>query len=171
MPGQDITDYDRFELFNNCEPMHLLISLSENASDIGLTKERVQSAVESRLRGARLYKADPGAPFLHVGVSVTSHAFAINIAYNKALFDPLSARNGLAATWKDGKFGSHGQDANFIVSGLSELLDKFLTKYLRVNESACTESSQQADPVKVARAGPIRREALFTRENGERVSA
>ena len=39
--------------------------------------------------------------------------------------------------------GTHGQSAEFIVSNLSGTLDKFLTEYLRMNESACTESPQQ----------------------------
>ena len=44
-------------------------------------------------------------------------------------------------------FGAHGQNANFIVSSLSELLDKFLAEYLRVNEAACTESPPPPTPV------------------------
>ena len=57
-PAQDTTDYDyeRFQLFSNCEPMHLLFLSSldneEDAKKLGLTDERVQFAVESRLRGA-----------------------------------------------------------------------------------------------------------------------
>ena len=43
-PAQEVTDFDRFALFNNCELMHLLIldlSDDEAAENIGLTKERV----------------------------------------------------------------------------------------------------------------------------------
>ena len=47
-----------------------------------------------------------------------------------------------AETWTAGSVGTHGSKADDIVSKLSELLDKFLTNYLRVNEAACTESPQ-----------------------------
>ena len=137
---------DRFALFNNCAPMHFgVISFSDDEEDmkkIGLTEERVKFAVESRLRGARLFKADIGLPLLKVGVNVNAVAFTITFGYNKKLFDYAAGIDGFAPTWDDGMFGAHGQDANFIVSSLSELLDKFLAEYLRVNEAACTESPQ-----------------------------
>ena len=51
-PVQDVTDFDRFSLFNNCESMFLLVeSLGDDAADIGLTKERLQVAAESRFEG------------------------------------------------------------------------------------------------------------------------
>ena len=148
VPAQDDTGRDRFELFNNCEPMHLLVlDLYDDAAEIVLTKERLRFTAESRLRGARLFKADLGTPFLQVRVSVTSRAHVVDLTYHKTLFDPVSGRNGFAATWNDGSFGTHGGEAEFILSSLSARLDKFLTQYLRVNESACTERPVAADPV------------------------
>ena len=100
-------------------------------------------AVESRLRGARLFKADIGLPFLEVGVNVGPRAFFINLDYQKRLFDPVSGREGTASSWSDGVFGTHRSGSGgreFVLSGLSRLLDRFLTEYLRVNETACTES-------------------------------
>ena len=48
-----------FELFSDCLPTHLAIGeLSRDASKIGLTKESIQAAVESRLRSARLYDSE-----------------------------------------------------------------------------------------------------------------
>ena len=44
---------DCFDLFDGCEPIDLLIeNLSENAAEIGLTEERIQTLAESRLRAA-----------------------------------------------------------------------------------------------------------------------
>ena len=53
--GQDApTPYDRFRLFNNCQPMRLAVEeLPDAAADIKLTRERLVLAAESRLRGAR----------------------------------------------------------------------------------------------------------------------
>ena len=63
VPVQESTDFERFQLFNNCEPMSLVVRLNITKGETGrnLTKERLQFAAESRLRGARLFKADaPG---------------------------------------------------------------------------------------------------------------
>ena len=56
-----VTARERFELFNNCGRMRLIVEgLNPDAAAIGLTEKRLQFAVESRLRGARLYTSDPG---------------------------------------------------------------------------------------------------------------
>ena len=137
--------FERFQLFNNCEPMYLLVfdfNNIENAENIGLTKERVQFAVESRLRGARLFRSGTGTPFLRVSVNFSGVAYTVSADYYKRLSDPVSGGSGFALTWETGSVGTHGGRAEFILSSLSGLLDKFLTEYLRVNESACTESPQ-----------------------------
>ena len=146
-PAQGVTDLDRFKLFNNCEPMYLLASVfdddKETANSIGLTKDRVQFAVESRLRGTRLFRSDIGSSALEVNIDVLGRAFNVTLHYNKTLFDSVSGRNSLAATWQKGMIGTHGSGADFIISTLSALMDQFLTEYLRVNDPACTESPQQ----------------------------
>lgn len=122
----------------------VLFDITEGAGDLKLTKERLQFAAESRLRSARLFKADDGGlPFLTVSVEVVGGAFSTGLGYNKRLFDPASGSGGIAATWSIRMSGTYGRTgAEFIVSKLSELLDQFLVEYLRVNESACTESPQ-----------------------------
>ena len=82
VPVQD--SFERFQLFNNCEPMALMVSDFndiEDAENIGLTKERVQFAVESRLRGARLFRSSQRAPLLLVSVDFAGEAFTTNISY------------------------------------------------------------------------------------------
>ena len=47
----------RFELYNGCLPMDLVVEvLSDDAKEIGLSREAIQNALESRLRAARLYQ-------------------------------------------------------------------------------------------------------------------
>lgn len=131
---------DRFQLFNNCEPMRLVVEdLPRAAADIRLTRERLQFAAESRLRGARLYTASPenSPAYLYVNVNIVGPAHSIAVEYNKAVFDPASDESAFATTWRSGGAGTHGRSAEYIVSGLSRYLDRFLTEYLRVNESAC----------------------------------
>ena len=139
VPGQDArNELDRFELFNNCEPMRLVVEeLYDDETEIGLTEERLRFVAESRLRAARLYTADRGGPFLYVKVNVVGPAFSASLEYRKRLLDSASGVSGMATTWDTGATGTHGQDAAYIVTALSGFLDRFLTEYLRVNEKAC----------------------------------
>ena len=54
--AQTVSDWDRFELFNACRPMMLVVEgLTPDAQATRLTKERIQLAAESRLRTVRPY--------------------------------------------------------------------------------------------------------------------
>ena len=87
-PAQEVTDIDRFQLFNNCDPMALVVeSLHDDAADIGLTDERLQFAAESRLRGARLYTSDRSRAYLYVNVTVAGKAFSTSLKYAKKMRD------------------------------------------------------------------------------------
>ena len=130
--------FDRFQLFNECRPMTLLVGdLSGDAAEIYLTEAAIQAAVESRLRSARLYDAD-ALPYLYVSVSVVERAFGLNLQYKKLLYDQVTDETLFAPTWESAGIGTHGRDgAAFILSGLAGYMDRFLVEYLRVNESAC----------------------------------
>ena len=116
-PVQDVTDYDRFQLFSNCEPMNLLIfgfsDANKNEEEIGLTEERVQFAMESRLRSARLYTSDRSRPYLSVSVSVVSRAFSISLKYSKKMRGLAAGHTGLASAWDRRITGTHGKDAEY----------------------------------------------------------
>ena len=89
----EVSEYDRFQLFNNCEPMYLVVEpLPDEAADIGLTEQRLQFAVESRLRGARLYNSTRGTPFLYVEVKVAGAAFSLSLVYVKQTVDVVERR-------------------------------------------------------------------------------
>ena len=138
--GQDFeTRFNRFQLFNNCQPMRLLVEpLPDAAADIELTEERLVLAAESRLRGARLYTAEGFGAYLYLNVNVVGDAFNISLEYRKNVRDLASGEVYLTTTWDTGAAGMHGRTgAEFIVSGVSRYLDQFLTEYLRVNEVAC----------------------------------
>ena len=67
--AQELSDSDRFKLFNECGPMHLVVEDYGDAgwADIGLTVDRIQTMAESRLRAARLYDATTW----HIGAAGT----------------------------------------------------------------------------------------------------
>lgn len=143
LAGQAFTDdelHDRFELFTHCQPMELFVDkLSPHAARIGISRDSIQAAAESRIRSAQLYLADSNdpVPLLYIAVGVSEHAFSIRLSYSKWFYDPLSGLSFRASTRSNGGFGTHSGTPAFIMSYLSGLLDTFLADYLRVNEAAC----------------------------------
>ena len=140
--AQDVSGVDRFNLFNECGPMNLVIEEYQGDtdwSDIGLTVDRIQTMAESRLRAARLYDATALA-YLYVNVNVLGRAFSLRVEYSKVLYDGVSGETNYARTWDIDSAGTHGGDAGFILQGLSEYLDRFILEYLRVNEDACDQT-------------------------------
>ena len=133
------SNLERFQLFSFCLPMALIVEeLSDDAAEIELTEERIQTMAESRLRAARLFTSTtPADTYLYVRVSVVEVAFSMNLAFNKRVSDSLSGESFRAATWNSDSTGTHGRNADYILQGLSERLDRFVLEYLRVNEAAC----------------------------------
>ena len=140
-PGQDVASrIERFWLFNACRPMELVVEeLGDEEYEIGLTLGNLKAATARRLRAARLYTEDPEKAdfaYLDVYVNVFGPAYTILVEYKKKVADAFG-QAGKAVTWNTGSTGTHGKDAGFIVSSLSQHLDRFLAAYLRVNEEAC----------------------------------
>ena len=138
---------DTGDLFDLCPPdegMALVVeSLDEDAKREDLTEEQIRNAAESRLRVAGIY--DPEAfPYLYINVVVGPPEigrfpfYSINVRYYRQLLDPRLPRLRSAATWNSGSVGQGGR--SFILSFLSQHLDKFLVDYLRVRDSkACQD--------------------------------
>ena len=128
----------RFQLFTYCEPMFIVVeNLNQHALKIGLTMESIQNAVESRIRSARLFDKHSGKAFLYVNVNIVGPAYSISVEFKKILSDPLSLVTWPATTWDDGSTGTHGGDSRYILSSISEHIDRFLVQFLRVNDEAC----------------------------------
>jgi len=143
--GQDSSNWlerigERFKLFNACRPMDLVVeNLRDHAGDIGLTREALPAAAESRLRAARLYTDDSARAdyaYLYVNVNVVGPAHNTSLEYNKSVTDEYG-QSSTALTWRRFATGTHGGDAGHILSVLSQNLDLFLAAYLRVNEESC----------------------------------
>jgi len=149
---ENVSKHDHFGLWNNCNLVLLLLLFEENehAIKIGLTSDRIETTVHSRLRGARIYNDDLLAHgYLKLTVNIGS-AFNVGFYFQKWMVDnqwmvaidaneklPLNA-SGFAITWRNSSTGYHGsQGSNFILSTIAEMADKFIDEYLRVNASAC----------------------------------
>lgn len=128
---------ERFELFTRCAAMDLRVSFQDNADGASnLTIGQIERAVRSRLRAARLYR-ETSSFMLRVFVMAQSQAFSVDLSFYKSLYDSTSSVQGLAITWQSGGVGTHGGNANYVLSSISQEMDEFLDDYLRVNESAC----------------------------------
>lgn len=148
-----IENMKKFALYNGCLPMRVVVErLSTDGKEIGLSKEAIQNAVESRLRAAHLYQtldetfkllklpiADKFNTLLYVRVSVIGPAFSIELEYKKVFTDELSGVKGYASTWEKISIGI-AQDAGFIMNALAGKMDEFLVEFLRVNEPDCETS-------------------------------
>ena len=131
------TGIDCFKLWSACQPMQLVVEdVGRGAEDIGLTRERIQTISESRLRAARLYGSEEDR-LLYVQVGVVGQAFSIHVGYRKWLLDESLGHGGMAQTWTSLSTGTHGRDAGYILQGVSEHTDRFIVEYLRVNEPDC----------------------------------
>ena len=88
----EVSDYDRFQLWNECRPMHLYVHiLPDGATAIGLTEDATEDAVRSRLRAAGLYSEDhseTAGAILFVNVRVSGPAFSTALEYWKGCTRP-----------------------------------------------------------------------------------
>ena len=135
--AEDVTAWDRFQLWNDCRGMSLFVAdLGEVEADLDLTKDAVETAVRSRLRAARLYDAE-ASYYLYIYVDAVGQAFRIDVEYYKWLNDFASGESRLATTWRTGSTRTHGGRADYILSIVSQNMDEFIDEYLRVNEDAC----------------------------------
>lgn len=152
---------ERFRLFTDCSPVRVFVEVHDYNNDLGLSEERVETAVRSRLRGARIYRMTPEAlaamrgedpvgwaaemrrleqsPALNVEVVVSGPAYSVVFNMNQAVSTRYTGFRGYASTWTRAAVGSnHGKDPGNVLGNVAELMDGFIDDYLRVNDEACS---------------------------------
>ena len=145
--AEEVNDWDRFELWNACRPVYLVVEgLSADAGEIGLRQGDIETAVRSRLRGARIYN-EAAREYLYVRVTVVGPAYNIDVRLQRHVEvwlpfwvkpEEMGPLSGFAATWDSASTGTHGRTgAAFILSNVSLHTDEFIDEYLRVNADAC----------------------------------
>ena len=113
--------------------------LSVDAGRIGLTKDRIQTRVELRLRSAGL---TPGNDFsknessLYVRVKIGGSAYSAAVEYKRQVVFITGNRRYryLATTWESASIGTHARSRVYIMNALDQNLDKFLDEYLKANQ-------------------------------------
>lgn len=128
-----------FRLLHNCDKVAFLIFFSDDSNMKGLSKDRLKIVVESRLRGARLFREIFPAvnPMLSVSVFANERWYGVDLEFQKLLFDPHSEITQPIKTWETRTTEKNNGNAEDVVGTLSRLLDEFIVEYLRVNEKAC----------------------------------
>lgn len=130
--------WDGFRLLTFCGQTRLLVEgLHQDAAQIGLTKNSIETLVRSRLRAARIYTENLAGQYLYVNVNVVGSAYGIRLSFNKPVKDSFTQRVSTAETWDSSSTGTHGRDAGFILQSISQHIDKFIDDYLRVNADYC----------------------------------
>ena len=130
------SSHDLFRLWTVCMPVGLSVEdLGEGAAKIGLRERDIETAVRSRLRGARIYEAEASYE-LYARVSVVDRAYSIDMEFLKMVKD-LSGKVGYATTWNTGALGTHNNNPNHILGSVAKFADHFIDEYLRVNGKAC----------------------------------
>ena len=117
----------------------LIGNLNEDAKKIGLTEERLRTVTELRLRkeGMDIKNASTNLnmPYVCVTITVVGAAFGIDLRIKEVVEiqrKPLPVFC-TTSTWGASSIGTHIGDPEFIVSGLSQLLDEFLNDYYKAN--------------------------------------
>lgn len=144
--AEEMSDNDRFRLWNACKPIDLVVEqLAEDADLIGLDQEEVESAVRSRMRNGGIYD-ETQEPFLYVNVNIVGPAFHMSVEFVRRVSVVMPAweksdgrvpSDGLAIMWVEAFTGVHAQQAAYIMSHVSRMVDTFVDEYLWVNAGAC----------------------------------
>ena len=128
-----------FELWTGCANVSVggrnWVSVEEN--DFGLTADGIETAIESRLRAARIHTNESGPVALVLRVSLNGSAYMIGLHFFKgALYDRYGFGGSIPA-WSHISFGPHIRRASFLMEVIRKKIDEFMNLYLLVNEPAC----------------------------------
>ena len=139
-----VSDNDRFQLWNNCGPVSLLINYNEVLPK--KDKEKIETAVSGQLRNASIYGGSSGntAGFL-VSATVRDrgryHVYHINTSLLKKVQDLQTELTSFTATWHHSIGGNSTKGMEDVVQKFIILTDIFIDNYLRVNADACKRSN------------------------------
>ena len=135
------SERERFALWTGCKPLWPALFVEPKDDTF---EDSVRAAVESRLRGARLYggltsSSTPSVGLLRIVVNRGSGLFGISVGLQKRLFDPITGlRSHAYADYRGGGYSSFGSGSpEYVRSVLADHLDRFIADYLRVNADAC----------------------------------
>lgn len=135
MYGQFISSTG-LETENHEEVRVVIEDLNQSALEIGLTESRIRSRVNVRLRQVNLRPVDEKNDFLYVAIHVVGNGVSTSVYFYRTVyfFSGDDFYSTLGSVYVQSITGTHGADADFIISGLDQLLDQFLSDYLDAND-------------------------------------
>ncbi len=141
------------------DKVHIIINrLNEDANKIGLTEDRLKTVVELKLRRERIEIIDQysdlpqtedvvgikkyleesdkwiNIPGISICITVVASAFNVDLEFLQMVKLRRAPHiSCTATTWDANITGTHTNDPEFIVSALSQLVDKFLNDFYKAN--------------------------------------
>lgn len=131
-------EIEQFKLFTSCQPIYLIVYPPRLS---GLTEEQVRMVTESRLKASRLHESDisplSDVGLLRVSVQVReeTRVTVSKVEFLKPFSDQYTSQYKHLVTWERASYTV--DDANLAMQEISELMNYFISEYLRVNKSAC----------------------------------
>ena len=120
-----------------CNPIKIDVSVAKkDAPAVTLSDGAMENAVESRLRAANLYSKF-AEQVLSVRIVIVGSAFSVRVKLSRWAAHTGFGYAGWVTVWNLGNVGTHGDDGQYIAGVLPEILDRFITEYLRHNEEWC----------------------------------
>jgi len=137
--GAQIQSDSGLETANYKSVAVLVEELSADARRIGLTRDRIQTRVELRLRSAGLTPgkgSSKNAAYLYVRVKLGGSAYSAAVEYKRQVVFITGNRRYVytATTWESANIGTHARSVVYIMNGLDKLLDEFSNAYLKANQ-------------------------------------
>ena len=122
-------------LATGCLPMGFSTHFWGDEEDDGRLERSLNNAGESRLRTAGVYTPDGWEQYgldLSFSVSTLAQASRVDLRLFRFVRDLGNGKPGTVIAWAASSIGIHG-DAQDYRNTLAEMLDHFLTEYLRAN--------------------------------------
>lgn len=140
--SERISDTDRFRLWNNCEPIGMVVR--SRFKGFGDPKERFEGIIRDKLQAANVYDKNTPNAFMQLDIAVVDlhnkgKMFSFVFLFFKTVDDKKSGLRYLAATTHihSGPKFVNPNSTELIFSQLNNYLDLFVEEYLRVNADAC----------------------------------
>ncbi len=143
--AEEVTDFDRFRLWNECRPIYLAAgSFQMDRETLGLNNEEFTALARMRFEAsdaAHLLRPDdeerdwqaPAVEFW--GLQGEDKPLYVTATFYKPVMDIASGVTVRRETWKN--WGDRYNGEKHPVEKLVDQVDTFIDEYLRVNAEAC----------------------------------
>ena len=139
---------ERFELFNDCEPITVRTPSLSLFTDAGIeadvaamqwTAERIRRMAETKFRNASVLEEAEGRERgrFRIRIAGSPDDFDARASFQKVVIDLATGEVAFAETYALMGLGGRGRGDATPVAKASTLIDQFLTSYLAANADAC----------------------------------